>query len=526
MANNIAINTYIGHATDEDIRFHASSGGITTAAIKYLFESGSVQTGLAFTFDVSSCRFVPKLINSFCEYELCGSIYQDIDLITYIKENIAKIKGAFLITCAPCQVRPIRSVLKRNNIESFIISYVCSGQTTIEGIYKYYELLKIKREDVVGMRYRGKGWPSGIEITKKNGEIIKHPNYTEPWKTLHQSHFYRPRRCFFCQQVYSADADFAVADPWLKEYIEADNIGHTIFVVGTDYGALVLKEMMKTGVVNAEDISYDKFVLSQKPSFYNKSRANDNRDIIQTEYNLISNNIYRKLFTNNLRMMVIHGKILLWNKRIYSIKHQSITTTIMKTTNKLLSKVKRGGVSWYWRNKLGKMGQGWNKGKNVILQNPQCLYFDNNIGIGDNTFFGPVTNYAGIKYDPVIHIGEGTWIGKNCSLAAINKVEIGKHVLFAGHVHITDHSHGYEDINRPVSPQPLISKGPVIIEDDCWLGFSCEILSGVHIGKHCVVAARSVVTKDVPAYSIVAGNPARIVKQYSFETNKWEKVNR
>ena len=99
-------------------------------------------------------------------------------------------------------------------------------------------------------------------------------------------------------------------------------------------------------------------------------------------------------------------------------------------------------------------------------------------------------------------------------------------MLFAGHVHITDHSHGYEDIEQPIAPQRLISKGPVIIEDDCWLSFSCEILSGVHIGKHCIVAARAVVTKDVPAYSIVAGNPARIVKQYNFETKKWEKIKK
>lgn len=53
--------------------------------------------------------------------------------------------------------------------------------------------------------------------------------------------------------------------------------------------------------------------------------------------------------------------------------------------------------------------------------------------------------------------------------------------------------------------------------------FCCEILSGVHIGRHSIIAARAVVTKDVPPYSIVAGNPARIVKKYNFETNKWER---
>ncbi|MBR4388623.1 MAG: acyltransferase [Prevotella sp.] len=121
-------------------------------------------------------------------------------------------------------------------------------------------------------------------------------------------------------------------------------------------------------------------------------------------------------------------------------------------------------------------------------------------------------------------IGDYCSIGIRNSFAAIDKVQIGNNVLFAGYVHITDHSHGYEDINLPVKKQKLISKGPVIIEDDCWLGFGCEILSGVHIGKHSIVAARAVVTKDVPDYSIVAGNPAKIIKKYNFETRQWERV--
>lgn len=162
---------------------------------------------------------------------------------------------------------------------------------------------------------------------------------------------------------------------------------------------------------------------------------------------------------------------------------------------------------------------------NVQFNNPQCIYIEKQVSIGLDSFFGPVTNYSGIEYNPQIIIGEGTWIGKHASITCIDRVEIGKHVLFAGYVHITDHSHGYEDIIRPISPQPLISKGPVVIEDDCWLGFNCEILSGVHIGKHSVVAARAVVTKDIPPYSIVAGNPAKIVKFYNFETQKWEKKN-
>ena len=164
-------------------------------------------------------------------------------------------------------------------------------------------------------------------------------------------------------------------------------------------------------------------------------------------------------------------------------------------------------------------------GKRMIILNPQCIFLGEGVGIGDNSFLGPIVSFEGYDYHPQIIIGNHTWVGKNCSIACIDRVEIGQDVLFAGHVHITDHSHGYKDINIPISKQKLISKGPVIIEDQCWLGYSCEILSGVHVGRHSIVAARAVVTKDVPAYSIVAGNPARVVKRYNQDTCQWESVN-
>lgn len=184
----------------------------------------------------------------------------------------------------------------------------------------------------------------------------------------------------------------------------------------------------------------------------------------------------------------------------------------------------RRNRSYRLRKKLKMCGKNFNVQRGVIVKNPNYIEIGCHVSIGNNTFLGPVIEYAGICYSPLIKIGDGTVIGKNCSIASINRVEIGKNVLFAGHVHITDHSHGYEDVTQPITPQKLYSKGPIIIEDDCWLGYSCEILSGVHIGKHCIVAARAVVTKDVPSYSIVAGNPAKIIKQFNFESNQWKRI--
>ncbi|MDN5554335.1 acyltransferase [Prevotella sp.] len=176
----------------------------------------------------------------------------------------------------------------------------------------------------------------------------------------------------------------------------------------------------------------------------------------------------------------------------------------------------------FYRNKLGSLGKNWRKHVFVTLINPKSIYFGDNIEVRKGAIIQAVTNYSGINFNPKIIIGNGTYIGRQNYLAAINKIFVGENVLFAANVYVTDHDHGYKDVMTTIASQPLCSKGPVIIEDECWLGYGCVILSGVHIGKHSVVAAKAVVTKDVPPYSIVAGNPAKVLKRYNVKNNRWE----
>ncbi len=116
---------YIGFSKNEDDRFKASSGGVGTAIMRHLLSQPEYGTGLTFIFDKSLCMYVPKLIFSEKDINVCGSVYQDIDLIRFIKENVDKIKDGIILSCGPCQVSPIRAILNRNGIRNFIISYCC-----------------------------------------------------------------------------------------------------------------------------------------------------------------------------------------------------------------------------------------------------------------------------------------------------------------------------------------------------------------------------------------------------------------
>jgi len=121
-----------------------------------------------------------------------------------------------------------------------------------------------------------------------------------------------------------------------------------------------------------------------------------------------------------------------------------------------------------------------------------------------------------------VKIGDKSRVGLSNTI--IGPVEIGNNINIAQNVVMSGLNHGYEDITIPPREQKCTTK-KITIGNDCWIGANVVITAGVNIGKHCVIAAGSVVTKDIPEYSIAAGNPARMIKQYDFNEQKWIKIN-
>jgi len=125
--------------------------------------------------------------------------------------------------------------------------------------------------------------------------------------------------------------------------------------------------------------------------------------------------------------------------------------------------------------------------------------------------------------DPILTIREGTAVGDFCHITAVNEVIIEKNVLIANKVYISDNAHSYEDINRPIIFQKVKFINKVVIKEGAWIGENVCII-GASIGRNSIVGANSVVLNDIPDYSVAVGFPAKVVKKYSFETNKWERV--
>lgn len=129
--------------------------------------------------------------------------------------------------------------------------------------------------------------------------------------------------------------------------------------------------------------------------------------------------------------------------------------------------------------------------------------------------FSTINNMVG-----AVIIGNHSRIG--LSNTVIGPVTIGNQVNLAQNIVISGLNHNYRDITQPISKQGVTTI-PVTIEDDVWIGANAVILAGITIGKHAVVAAGTVVTCNVPPYSVCAGNPGRIVRQYDFEQKTWIK---
>jgi acetyltransferase-like isoleucine patch superfamily enzyme len=118
-----------------------------------------------------------------------------------------------------------------------------------------------------------------------------------------------------------------------------------------------------------------------------------------------------------------------------------------------------------------------------------------------------------------ILIGAGTFLNIAVMVASMELVEIGDHCMFANGCFVTDSSHRFDDPKLPVPWQGFTSKGPTRIGDNVWCGAGVVITSGVRIGERCVIGANSVVTTDIPAFSVAAGVPARVIRQITYEAS-------
>lgn len=150
------------------------------------------------------------------------------------------------------------------------------------------------------------------------------------------------------------------------------------------------------------------------------------------------------------------------------------------------------------------------------------------VKLGNSVIFGKdawlVVSIMKAMKEPAIVIDDSVIINDRVQISATNSIHIERDVIISAAVLIQDHNHGYEDVTKPVREQPITEGGRIRIEQGSFVGRGAAIIctkGELVVGRNCVIAANAVVLRSCPPYSVVFGNPARVVRRYDFAKEMW-----
>ncbi|WP_240541626.1 acyltransferase [Bifidobacterium callimiconis] len=159
----------------------------------------------------------------------------------------------------------------------------------------------------------------------------------------------------------------------------------------------------------------------------------------------------------------------------------------------------------------------------MSLRLPQYISCDESVVLGDDCKLYCWDSYNGKRFaeKPEIRIGKRVHATRALTLQCARKIIIEDDVLLASNISLIDYNHGMSPLTDSYLENPLSLSDGILIGQGSWIGNNVLIVGGVTLGKKCIIGAGSVVTKDIPPYSVAVGNPAHVIKRYDFEQNKW-----
>jgi lipopolysaccharide O-acetyltransferase len=160
---------------------------------------------------------------------------------------------------------------------------------------------------------------------------------------------------------------------------------------------------------------------------------------------------------------------------------------------------------------------------NLTYQSPQFIEIGKGVRIGPGCRLEAYPGYAGQTSSPSLVLKDGAVLQHKVHVYCRESVEIGENSLIASGCMITDNNHGMVPGERPYVDQPLIAR-PTVLESNVWLGEHVCVLAGSRIGAHSIIGCNSVVSGEIPPFSIAAGCPAKVLKKYNPSSKAWERV--
>jgi acetyltransferase-like isoleucine patch superfamily enzyme len=192
-----------------------------------------------------------------------------------------------------------------------------------------------------------------------------------------------------------------------------------------------------------------------------------------------------------------------------------IKSNILKLFNRLLYYKQKVELAEL-KNKLKNVDANFKLKKDYSFYNPNYIEIGADFKALERFRIEAIDRFGNQNFSPSIKIGNNVSFNTDIHIGCINSITIGDNCLFASRIFISDHNHGEttrQMLNLSPMQRPLISKGPIVIKNNVWVGEGVTIMCNVTIGENSIIAANAVVTKDVPPNCIAAGIPAKIIKE-------------
>ena len=270
------LNCYIGHATDSNIRYNSSSGGLVTALLIYALEErmidGALVTRMKKDKPLEPEPFIARTKDEIIE--AAKSKYCPVPANIALKEILKAKEGErFAVVGLPCHIQGIRKaesvdhVLRENIV--FHLGLFCSHTPTFLATEFLLWKAGLKPEDASEIHYRGEGWPGGVTISLRNGDRFFY-SLDYLWTNFMGAFFY-PARCTVCCEQSSVLADISFGDAWLPEMRKGDNIGASLVIARMELGQELLQRALLQAWIELRETSIEKVKLAQGGFTFKKS---------------------------------------------------------------------------------------------------------------------------------------------------------------------------------------------------------------------------------------------------------------
>ncbi|PIE64987.1 MAG: coenzyme F420 hydrogenase [Desulfobacterales bacterium] len=259
---------YEGHATDREIRFKGSSGGVITALSLFCLEQAGCNNVLHVKADVDK-PWLNTTVMSCNRGDLLGGVgsryspASPCEKLSYVE----KADGKSVVVGKPCDIAATYNLARDRTLLQekigVLIACFCAGTPSTEGTLQMLEKMCIAKDDLQELRYRGYGWPGKTTaIDKKEADNKRELAYSQSWGGILQK--FRPWRCYICPDHAGEFADIAVGDPWYKEVIK-DDIGQSLILARTRRGVEIIEQAIASGYIEAVPV---------EPKFLPESQVN------------------------------------------------------------------------------------------------------------------------------------------------------------------------------------------------------------------------------------------------------------